>query len=61
MFGISSDDVKNLSIAGLLGNMISQADDPGVIGQLQSLLGSATKLGVASEKGGSFLDGILKK
>lgn len=61
MFGVSSDDVKNLSIAGLLGNMITQADDPGLIGQLQNMLGNATKLGVATEKGSRFLDGIMKK
>lgn len=49
-FGIDSEDVKNLSIAALVGKMINQSNDDGVVGELKKLLGAAKAAGVADQK-----------
>ncbi|MEC9094383.1 MAG: flotillin family protein [Planctomycetota bacterium] len=54
MFGVGTDDIKNLTIAGLIGTMMSQSEDEGVIGQLQKLLSNATQLGIAGQKGSTL-------
>ena len=51
MFGISSNDLKNLSIAGLIGQMMTQTNDDSIIGKLDSLLTAARSTGVAQKKG----------
>lgn len=51
MFGVGSDDVKNLTIAGLIGSMMAKTDDAGVMSQLQGLLNNATQLGLSGKKG----------
>ena len=51
MFGIGSDDLKNLSIAGLIGQMMTQTNDDGIIAKLDGLLSAARSTGVAQKKG----------
>ncbi len=53
-FGVSSEDLKNLSIATLLGKLIAKSDGPAQ-DELMSLLGAAKSAGVAGEKAGNFL------
>ena len=50
-FGLKSADIKNLSIAALMGKMISKAgDDDGHLGELKKLLGLAKDAGIAEER-----------
>ena len=49
-FGLDSEDIKNLSVAALVGKMMGMSDDAGLKGQLQELLGMAKAAGVADEK-----------
>lgn len=53
-FGMSSDDLKNLSVSAALTQMISLADD-GTKGVLESVLKSARKSGVADQLASTFL------
>jgi len=50
LFGLSSNDIKNLSIAALVGQFMSQTDDAGILGQLDNLMGMAKSLGLADKK-----------
>lgn len=54
MFGVDSEDVKNLTIAGLIGQMMGQAGDDSVRGRLENLLNLARQAGVADARGGSL-------
>ncbi|QEG21757.1 flotillin family protein [Mariniblastus fucicola] len=61
MFGISSEDLKNLSVAALLGQMMGLTNDVNVLGQLQSMMGMANKAGVATENAGAVLKKLSVK
>jgi uncharacterized membrane protein YqiK len=50
MFGIGSEDIKNLSIAALLGSMMGQTDDGGLQSKISSLIAMARKQGTAGAK-----------
>ena len=50
MFGISTEDMKNLSVAALLGQMMGLTDDSSVLGQLQGMISMASRAGVANAK-----------
>ena len=54
MFGASSADIKNLSIAALVGTFMSQTGDSGIRGQLEGLLNMARTLGLADNKASSL-------
>ena len=58
MFGVTSEDLKNLSVAVLIGKMMASTSDQGVIGELQSLLTTASKAGVADQNAGTVLDAV---
>jgi uncharacterized membrane protein YqiK len=60
MFGITSEDLKNLSVAALIGQMIGQSTDAGVLGRLQGLLSAASRAGVGGENAGTVLKAISK-
>ena len=60
MFGVTSEDLKNLSVAVLIGKMMASTSDEGVIGELQSLLTTASKAGVADQNAGTILDAVTK-
>ncbi len=49
-FGLSSEDLKNLSISAALGQMLSLTEDQKTKGLLSSLLSQARRMGVADEK-----------
>ncbi len=46
-FGVDSEDIKNLSIAALIGKLMSKADSETARGRLQSMLGAAREAGLA--------------
>ncbi|MGV3533607.1 MAG: flotillin family protein [Chthoniobacteraceae bacterium] len=45
-FGLTSEDVKNLSVSAALAQMVSLADDPKTRGLLTGLIGQAKRMGV---------------
>ncbi len=49
-FGIGSEDVKNLTISALIGQMMGQAGDDSVRSQLNNLLTMARQAGLSNEK-----------
>jgi uncharacterized membrane protein YqiK len=53
-FGMSSEDLKNLSVSAALTRMIGMADD-GTKGMLESILASAKKSGVADQMASTFI------
>lgn len=54
-FGLTSDDVKNLTISAALTQMLTLADDAPTKGMLSGLLGTAKRLGLADNQ----LDGVV--
>ncbi|HMO12859.1 MAG TPA: SPFH domain-containing protein [Pirellulaceae bacterium] len=50
MFGITSNDVKNLSVAALIGQMMGLTEDQSMIGQLENLIRAATRSGMYKAK-----------
>ena len=46
MFGMKSEDVKNLTVAALIADLMTMADNDGLRGKLQSALGVARRLGI---------------
>jgi uncharacterized membrane protein YqiK len=54
-FGMTSEDVKNLSIAALMGQLTAKASDGETKGLLGSLLKAAQSLGIADKQVGNFL------
>ena len=50
LFGTSSADIKNLSIAALVGTFMSQTSDSGIRGQLEGLLDMAKSMGLTDRK-----------
>ena len=49
-FGMSTEDVKNLSVAALIGQMMGLTKDSNVLSQLQNMIGAASKAGISNEK-----------
>ena len=47
MFGVSSDDLKNLSVAALLGQMMGSTSDATVMSRLQGMLSMANRAGLS--------------
>ncbi len=60
MIGLKSDDLKNLSIAALIGQMMGLTNDSNILGKLQSMLGAARRTGLSNEKASTLLAGIGK-
>jgi len=61
MFGVSSDDLKNLSVAALIGQMMGQTTDGNVLNKLQSMMGMATRTGITSENAGKIINAVKTK
>ncbi|MFT5467482.1 MAG: flotillin [Verrucomicrobiales bacterium] len=55
MFGISSEDLKNLTVAAVLGKMLAANNDSTTGRTLNGLLGAAQRLGVADQKANKVL------
>ena len=53
-FGLSSEDLKNLTISAALGQMIATADDSKLKMALNGLLSQAHRTGVAEQLVSSF-------
>jgi uncharacterized membrane protein YqiK len=60
MFGVSSEDMKNLSVAALLGQMMGSTSDTDILGRLQGMLGAANQAGIASKNSGEVIKAITK-
>jgi uncharacterized membrane protein YqiK len=61
MFNMDSADVKNISIAALIGKMISMSDSADVRSELELLLDMAEKTGLADRKASSLRLGKTEK
>ena len=55
LFGVDSEDVKNLSITALIGQMMGLTTDSNVLDQLQSMISAVNRAGLANESAGKLL------
>ncbi|MDG1513983.1 MAG: flotillin family protein [Mariniblastus sp.] len=60
MFGVTSEDVKNLSVAALIGQMMGLTNDKEVLGKLQEMMGAANRTGIASQNAGKVIKTLNK-
>lgn len=60
MFGVTSEDLKNLSVAALIGQMMGQTTDENVLKNLQSMMTAATRAGVATQNAGTVVSAVGK-
>lgn len=58
MFGVTSEDMKNLSVAALIGQMMGMTGDKDVLGRLQSMMGAANRAGVATQNAGKVINAV---
>ena len=57
-FGITSEDMKNLSISAVIGKMLGASPDAKTANDLTSLLNATTRFGMAGEKADKVLKSI---
>lgn len=60
MFGVTSEDMKNLSVAALIGQMMGLTSDNDVLGRLQGMLGAANRAGVSQQNAGAVIKAVTK-
>ena len=60
MFGITSEDMKNLSVAALIGQMMGLTNDADVLQNLQAMMGAASRAGIASQNAGQVIAAVTK-
>ncbi len=60
MFGITSEDMKNLSVAALIGQMMGLTTDAAVLKNLQSMMGAANRAGVATQNAGQVIAAVTQ-
>ena len=60
MFGITSEDMKNLSVAALIGQMMGLTTDADVLQNLQSMMGAASRAGLATQNAGQVIAAVTK-
>ncbi len=60
MFGVTSEDVKNLSVAALIGQMMGLTNDKEVLDRLQQMMGAANRTGIASQNAGKVIKTLNK-
>ena len=58
MFNVSSEDLKNLTVAALIGKLMGETNDGTLLGQLQSMLGSATRAGLTNQNAGQVIAAV---
>jgi len=58
MFGITSEDMKNLSVAALIGQMMGLTKDAAILKNLQSMMGAANRAGVATQNAGTVINAV---
>ena len=61
MFGVTSEDLKNLSVAALIGQMMGLTEDREILSRLQSMIGAANRAGVANENAGKVINAVTAK
>ena len=59
-FGVSSEDLKNLSVAALIGQLMGLTSDEGQLKKLQSMMSMANRAGLANENAGTVVQAIAK-
>ena len=59
-FGVSTEDIKNVTVAALLGKMMGLGPDSATLGKLQSLVGAASRFSLADQPAAAVL-GAKKK
>lgn len=60
MFGVTSEDMKNLSVAALIGQMMGATNDESVLKRLQGMMTAANRAGVATQNAGQVLAAVKK-
>jgi uncharacterized membrane protein YqiK len=60
MFGVTSEDMKNLSVAALIGQMMGLTSDSDVIGRLQGMLSAANRAGVSQQNAGQVIKAVTQ-
>ena len=58
MFGVTSEDLKNLTVAALIGQMMGLTNDKDVLGRLQSMMSAASRAGIATENAGQVINAV---
>lgn len=58
MFGVTSEDLKNLSVAAVLGQMMGLTSDTDVLKRLQSMMSAANRAGVANQNAGKVINAV---
>lgn len=61
MFGVTSQDLKNLSVAALIGQLMGLTEDHSLLSRLQGMMSAATRAGVAKQNAGRVLEAIQSK
>ena len=59
-FNVSSADLKNLTVAALLGKLMGETTDGHLIEKLQSLIGLANRTGVSQQPARKIIDAVKK-
>ncbi len=59
-FGVGSEDLKNLTVAALLGKLMGLGPDSATLGKLQSLVGAAARFNLADQPATVLLGGKKK-
>ena len=54
MFGVSSEDLKNLTVSALIGQLMGLADDDGVMSKLSGLMSMANRAGLSGKAASSL-------
>lgn len=55
LFGVSSEDLKNLTVSALLTRFMNEAGDESTRGKIGAMLGAAKRFGIDGERAGSAL------
>ena len=58
MFNVSSEDLKNLTVAALIGKLMGETQDGNTFSQLQSMLGMAQRAGITSQNAGKVIKAV---
>lgn len=59
-FGVSTEDLKNVTVAALLGKMMGLGPDSATLGKLQGLVGAASRFSLADQPAAAVLAGKKK-
>ncbi|MEM7385550.1 MAG: flotillin family protein, partial [Verrucomicrobiota bacterium] len=57
-FGVTSEDLKNLTVSALLTQLMASADNDTTVGKLRSLLNASERMGLADKPAGSVIESL---